>query len=125
MHCLDSDFLIEYMKGMKAAGDLLRDVAEDGAPSVSAVSAFEVTHTRSAAVRDAAVAFVSSFDVFPVDGSTAFAASRLAVDLRARGRELPMADLLIAATCLLHDLTLVTRNRKHFSQVPRLRVRSW
>lgn len=29
-------------------------------------------------------------------------------------------DLLIAATALHHDLTLVTRNRKHFERIPGL-----
>jgi predicted nucleic acid-binding protein len=29
-------------------------------------------------------------------------------------------DLLIAATALDHDLTLVTRNRRHFERIPDL-----
>jgi predicted nucleic acid-binding protein len=29
-------------------------------------------------------------------------------------------DILIAATCLEHDLTLLTRNRKDFHQIPDL-----
>jgi len=29
-------------------------------------------------------------------------------------------DILIAATALHHDLTLVTRNRRHFERIPNL-----
>jgi tRNA(fMet)-specific endonuclease VapC len=31
-------------------------------------------------------------------------------------------DILIAATCLEHDLTLLTRNRKDFQQIPHLKL---
>jgi tRNA(fMet)-specific endonuclease VapC len=35
------------------------------------------------------------------------------------------ADLLIACTALAHDAIVVTRNLKHFRQVPGLRVENW
>ena len=31
-------------------------------------------------------------------------------------------DLLIAATALVHDLTLLTFNRRHFERIPDLRL---
>jgi predicted nucleic acid-binding protein len=31
-------------------------------------------------------------------------------------------DILIAATCLEHDLTLLTRNRKDFQKIPSLKL---
>jgi len=34
-------------------------------------------------------------------------------------------DLRIAATALVHDFTLVTANRKHFSPIPDLRIEDW
>jgi predicted nucleic acid-binding protein len=33
-------------------------------------------------------------------------------------------DALVAATAIAHRLTLVTRNRRDFERVPRLRVRA-
>ncbi len=46
-------------------------------------------------------------------------------DLR---RLLPQAgtqDLKIAAVCLAHDATVLTRNVRDFSKVPKLRVENW
>ena len=33
-------------------------------------------------------------------------------------------DLLIAATAIRHDLTLLTNNRRHFERIPSLAVES-
>ena len=37
----------------------------------------------------------------------------------------PEMDLLIAATALVYDLTLVTHNVRDFANVPGLRVQDW
>ena len=34
-------------------------------------------------------------------------------------------DLMIAAVALVHDLTLVTNNIKHFRQIPGMRLEEW
>ena len=47
--------------------------------------------------------------------------SRLCGEMEARGRRLPVMDSLLAATALVHDLTLVTRNTEDFpAEVPTL-----
>ncbi|MFO7865930.1 MAG: VapC toxin family PIN domain ribonuclease, partial [Candidatus Aminicenantes bacterium] len=34
-------------------------------------------------------------------------------------------DILIAATALTHNLTLVTNNIRHFKNIPDLRIENW
>jgi tRNA(fMet)-specific endonuclease VapC len=34
-------------------------------------------------------------------------------------------DLWLAATCVAHDLTMITANLREFERVPGLRVESW
>ena len=43
----------------------------------------------------------------------------------AKLRKIGRADLLIASLALAHQATLVTRNVKHFQQVPGLKVENW
>lgn len=45
--------------------------------------------------------------------------------LLAQGQDASAVDLMIAATALVHNLNLVTRNVHHFSRVPDLRVENW
>ncbi len=40
-------------------------------------------------------------------------------------RKIGRADLLIASICLAHRATLVTRNTRHFRQVPGLPLENW
>ena len=53
-------------------------------------------------------------DILPVDLSVAEAWAKIAAHHRAIGRVVGTADELIAATALVHDLTVVTLNTKHF-----------
>ena len=44
--------------------------------------------------------------------------------LRRAGRMIPDMDLLIASTAVHHDLTLLTRNLRHFARIPELSIYS-
>lgn len=46
-------------------------------------------------------------------------------ELRAQRLRVGSQDLRIASTALVHDLILVTRNRKDFQHVPRLAIEDW
>jgi predicted nucleic acid-binding protein len=41
------------------------------------------------------------------------------------GHRAPQMDLLIGATGLIHGLTLVTRNQRHFAKMPGLSLDDW
>lgn len=45
--------------------------------------------------------------------------------LRRLGRPVDDFDLLIGCTALAHGLTLVTRNTRHFTDLPGLRLENW
>jgi predicted nucleic acid-binding protein len=49
----------------------------------------------------------------------------LRADLLDAGQTAPEMDLLIAATALVHDLTLVTHNVEDFKHVPGLTIVDW
>ena len=44
--------------------------------------------------------------------------------MRKAGRMIGDFDLLIASTCLCHDLTLLTNNVRHFNRIEGLRLLS-
>ena len=63
------------------------------------------------------VSLVVEFDqrIIPVDPAVAREAGRLEDATIARGFSPGLADVLIAATALLHDLSMLTANTRHFA----------
>lgn len=57
---------------------------------------------------------VGKLTCLPWEAETGLAWAELLARLRARGRAMPVKDSLIAATALVHGLTVVTRDRTQF-----------
>lgn len=68
--------------------------------------------------------FLARLALLPLDDAVMERFAFIRADLRRRGQLIPDLDLLIAATALHHDLTLLTRNVRHFDRIPELR-RYW
>ena len=66
-------------------------------------------------------------DVIVLDATSAVARKfgEVEAQLLDRGQAVTEFDLLIAATALVHDLTLVTHNVQDFAHIPGLRVVDW
>jgi toxin FitB len=50
----------------------------------------------------------------PWEAATGLRWAELLAELRSRGRSMPIKDSLVAATALVHGLTVVTHNRRDF-----------
>ncbi len=57
---------------------------------------------------------VSGIVCLPWTSSSALRWAELNVDMQRKGLAMPYADSMVAATALVHDLTIVTRNVKDF-----------
>jgi tRNA(fMet)-specific endonuclease VapC len=69
--------------------------------------------------------FFSAFESLPFDDAAAQHYAVLRVHLKRAGMPIGGNDMLIAATALAHDVTLVTRDSDEFVRVAGLRVESW
>ncbi|MDP6511076.1 MAG: type II toxin-antitoxin system VapC family toxin [Dehalococcoidia bacterium] len=63
--------------------------------------------------------------VLPFDAAAARRYGEVRAELERSGIPLGDADLRIGAIALVHDLTVVTANIRHFQRVPGLRVENW
>jgi len=63
--------------------------------------------------------------VFPVDRQVAMRWASLVAQGSRTGRPLPTVDSLIAATALVHGLTIVTRNTKDFAGIGASTINPW
>lgn len=70
-------------------------------------------------------AFLGQFESLPFDYTACRHAAKIRADLSRSGNLIGAYDILIAATALAHDLTLVTHNVNEFSRVIGLRIEDW
>lgn len=128
---LDTDTLSAIIKGQDrmALVKAARYLSQYGSFAFSLITRYEIL--RGLKARDAA-AQIAAFEircrvseVLPVRDSIMMKAAELYPILRLQGAPLGDADLIIAATALMHDLTLVTTRTGDFSRVPGLVVDCW
>ena len=70
-------------------------------------------------------AFFEPFGCLPFDDRAADAYGQIRADLERLGQPIGPNDLLIAATALANNLTLVTHNTSEFDRVPGLELEDW
>ena len=121
-YCLDSDVVIWHLrKGHHVdVSNYLENLAERGALMTTAVTVAEIEQGVRIGESEVTRSLLRSLDVIPIDRNIAERAGEIVRELRGRGVTLGLADALIAAACIIHDLSLVTLNVRHFGNVPGL-----
>ncbi len=125
-YLVDSDILMSALNGRMAAAGLLRRHQRNGL-SISYISVGEIFDGvlgSADPARELQIVrmFLEPFDLLTVDEDIMLQFAQLRVDLRRQGRLIPDFDLLIAATALVHNLSLITGNQRHFQRVPDLTI---
>lgn len=129
MHVVDTDVCVDALRGKPRAVEGLASLEREGPLAVSSITAHELWQgafgSSSAERAVAGVArFLSAFEVLPYDQDACREGGRIAAFLGGKGKPIGDLDTMIAATALVNDSTIVTRNTRHFQQVPGLRVRT-
>lgn len=125
-HLIDTDVVADHLAGRQHATDVIDSLLSDGI-GISLMTYGEIYEgvlysRRSQSAEIAFLNFLRWAKVVPLDEAMMHRFAGIRGGLRRRGFKLDTSDLLIAATALHHDLTLVTRNRKHFERIEWLKL---
>ncbi len=113
-HLLDSDILIDFLRGQAAAGSLMERLrGADEVPLISTISVAEVLAGARRGEEGATERLLSVLGKVPVSDSIARSAGAFLRTYR-RSHGLELGDALVAATALAAGATLFTRNVKHY-----------
>jgi len=69
--------------------------------------------------------FLAPFSIVPFDNLSVTEYGRARAHLRRMGTPVGPNDMLIAATAISHNLTLITANTSEFARIPGLRLENW
>ncbi len=125
-YLVDSDWLVDALIGIPAAVSVLERLS-DQALGVSIVSYGELFEGACGSPNPQEHlarfrAFLDRFTAVPLSDPIMETFARIRKQLRESGQLIPDLDLLIGATAAHHDLTLLTRNLRHFGRIPDLKL---
>lgn len=119
---LDSDVLIDFLRGRGPGRDLVLSLAPGPGYRVTSVTAFELGLGRSYRENPRPVHAVLSAPLLTLGRRAALRGGSLLGELRRRGVPIDVRDAMQAGICIEAKATLVTRNVDHFRRVPELDV---
>jgi tRNA(fMet)-specific endonuclease VapC len=129
MYLLDTNTLIYYFKGMgNVAKRLLSTSPSEIALSTIVLFELEVGIAKSMSPRKRKAQlqeFTSLVNSVSYDRAAAELAAEIRTKLEKRGVLIGPYDILVAASALATNSTLVTHNTKEFERVESLRIEDW
>jgi tRNA(fMet)-specific endonuclease VapC len=125
-YLIDTDWVVEYLKGREPVVTVLPQLRHDGL-AISLITFGEIYEGIYAGHdRDQHEAifwrFLRRVNVLSLNKTILRHFARIRSQLRAQGQLIGDLDLLIAATAIYYDLTLLTHNTRHFSRIPNLKL---
>ncbi len=119
---LDSDVLIDYLRGAGPGRDLVRALTQGDGYRVTAVTAFELALGRSYRANPRPVHALLAAPLLTLTRKAGLRGGALLGELHQSGMAIDVRDAMQAGICLEVDVLLVTRNVSHFERVPGLRL---
>jgi tRNA(fMet)-specific endonuclease VapC len=128
---LDTDTLSEIIKGRNTAvaARATQYLVQYGSFTFSLMTRFEILRglkAKNATAQLAAFeARCQASTVLPITDPIVVQAADHYADLKRRGELISDADLIIAATAIIHGLVLVTTNTAHYRRIAGLALDRW
>lgn len=127
MICLDSDCIIDFLKGKKEAIEVVNKYSNE--VFTTEINVFEVLFgvylkkNINQKEKFATKEFFDSIEVFSMESGCGEIASKLLTDLIKSGFVIDQNDCFIASIILNNGCNkIITRNKKHFSKIKGLKI---
>lgn len=121
MILVDSDVLVEHLRGNEGARDWLVNARRSSGPlAVSVVSLTEIPGGMRSPERREVMRLLGSMRRFEVSEQVAWRAAALMREYRRSHSWIALGDYLIAATAFTQGLELATLNLRHYPMFPGL-----
>ena len=121
MILVDSDVLIEHLRGNTAARNWLVQARQSSGPlAISVVSLTEIAGGMRSPERREVMRLLGSMQRFEVSQQVAWRTATLRREYRRSRTGIGLGDYLIAATALTEGLELATLNLRHYPMFPEL-----
>jgi tRNA(fMet)-specific endonuclease VapC len=120
---IDTGLFIEFLRTGNKKNTTLYSLDDKIPHSISSVTIFELYMGATNAEKANDILLLTrGLAILPFNKEVAVKAGKIYLQLRKENKLIEFRDIFIAATCLVHKLTLVTLNLKHFERVEGLAI---
>jgi tRNA(fMet)-specific endonuclease VapC len=120
--CLDTDFLINFIKGKDDEVDFINLHEAKSTLATTQINLFELylgAYLRKNGVEIQLIDRLSdSLKVLNLTAESSKIAAHDLAHLKMKGKEIDFRDVLIGAITKVSDFSIKTNNKKHFSRIP-------
>lgn len=127
---LDTSILIAFLKGEENVVIKVEEYIEKfDRLSLSIITYYEILRALKYLGNERKLKsfgeLMDKSEILTLDREVTDKASESYADLKRRGELIEDADILIAASCLVEGMVLVTDNEEHFRRIENLEVENW
>lgn len=124
---IDSTVIIGLFRNKLIDVQLVREIDARAELATTTVNAFEIfygAYKSKDVERNLASAkgFLSTVELLGFDNGSAELAGQVLAEMESKGKSVDFRDLFIGCIALSKGFTVVTHNKKHFQQIPKLHV---
>ena len=124
--CLDTDILIDFLRGQGEVVGKIRKLEEGFVLATTTVNLFELYFGAYKTGKERNIEAVNDLadrvEVLGLNEKSAKLAGKVMAELEREGLKIGVRDTMIAGIVLENDVTLYTRNVKHFRRIEGIRL---
>ncbi|MEN9519533.1 MAG: hypothetical protein RLZZ381_2121 [Cyanobacteriota bacterium] len=130
MYLLDTTTVSDFIRGDRSILEKLTTISRNWI-YITSITKFEIEYglvkkpELRSRIYDPIQTLYQSVGDLPFDTAVVPVASSIKYSLKSNGLEIGIADLLIGAIAVHHDLIVVTSNVKHFEKIEGLTIENW
>ncbi len=130
MLILDTTVLIDLLKKKPAVIQKIKELEAQGVSiSTTVISVFEIIQglnkKTSKGQEEKIFSIFSSMPVFSLDIQSSIEAGKISQSLLSAGAVIQSQDCMIAGIAKMQNETILARNQKHFSRIPKIEVETY
>ena len=123
---IETSAVIDYLRGKSETIKLINELGGELTSSYICLAelyeGIARTNKKEKAEKGVLDFFSGLSEVYGLDEEIAKTFGRIRADLKKEGKVIEDLDIIIASTCLVYDLVLVTYNPKHFRRIKNLKI---
>ncbi len=127
MVCLDSDVMIDFLRGEKYAINKIGELRDSEIElSTTAINAFELfkgaLRLKQHDSKEIITNFLLHLRILDFNLDASLQAANIFENLRSKGELIDPLDLMIASIAIINNEPILTRNLSHFKRIPGLEI---